>query len=102
FHDLAWPQPALSPIRQRGVYLILGGSGTIGRVVTRHLIGRYQARVVWLGRSAPDSEKVRAALEAFSGFAEPPVYIQADATRADAVRRAVERVKSDYSAIHGA
>ncbi|MGZ5615697.1 MAG: SDR family NAD(P)-dependent oxidoreductase, partial [Methylobacter sp.] len=102
FHPLTWSETGLSPIRQRGVYLILGGSGTIGQAITRHLIKQYKARVIWLGRSAKDSVKVQDALNAFSGFAEQPLYIQADATSRESMRQAVADVKAEYPAIHGA
>ncbi len=102
FYDLAWPDPAFSPIRQGGVYLILGGAGTIGRAISRHLISQYRARVIWLGRSAEQAANVQEALQAFAGFADQPSYIQADATCLDSMRQAVECVKREYPAIHGA
>ena len=102
FHPLTWSETGLSPIRQRGVYLILGGSGTIGQAITRHLIKQYKAQVIWLGRSAKSSVKVQEALHEFSGFAEQPVYIQADATSRESMRQAVADLKAEYPAIHGA
>ena len=102
FFRLTWPSQAPSGIRHGGVYLILGGSGLIGQVITRNLIEKYRAHVVWLGRSAPDSERVRAALRSCDAGGNNLLYLQADTLQADSLRRAVSRVKERYGQIHGA
>ena len=102
FRDLNWPVDGLSVIRQRGVYLLLGGSGTIGQVITRQLISRYQARVVWLGRSPVSAAKIQAALAACTVAGISPLYFEADATRADQLQQAIARIKQQQGAIHGA
>ncbi|MEX3630100.1 MAG: SDR family NAD(P)-dependent oxidoreductase, partial [Burkholderia sp.] len=68
---------AAEPYRRQGVYLVIGGAGGLGRAWTRAMIDAYDARVVWLGRSAPD---------------DAPGYLRGDARDAqalDAARRAV-------------
>ena len=44
--------PALTqPVyRQGGVYVLIGGAGGVGAVLSEHLIRQYRARVIWLGR----------------------------------------------------
>lgn len=39
------------PVRERGVYLITGGLGRIGRAISEWLASRYRARLVLVGRS---------------------------------------------------
>ena len=42
-----------APLKERGVYLITGGLGKIGLTLAQHLVRRYQASVILVGRSAP-------------------------------------------------
>ena len=104
---LTFPQLAELPedlgdgLRHGGTYVIVGGSGTVGGVITRCLCQDYQARVIWLGRSSTDSPKVRRSLAAFSG-ANAPVYLQADVTDAASLRNAVRTIEARGWAINGA
>jgi acyl transferase domain-containing protein/tryptophanase/acyl carrier protein len=96
-HDLAAPAPAY---RQGGVYVIVGGAGGIGAVFSRHLIERYQARIVWIGRRASDAS-IEAAIAELATLGTAPLYIQADAADAGALAAAQARILSVYPAIHG-
>jgi acyl transferase domain-containing protein/acyl carrier protein len=99
---LTWDTGSGAAIRQQGVYLIVGGSGTIGKIITRHLIEKYAATVIWVGRSAATSEKVHAALQVFESFPQQLRYIQADVTNLDSMQQALVTVKQQYLTIHGA
>jgi len=87
-------------LRHGGVYVVIGGSGIVGRIVSRHLLQRYGAHVVWIGRSAADSGKVRAALDAV-GHAGRLRYLQADVVDEAALRAAFAEVRSAHPRIHG-
>ncbi|MEM7393008.1 MAG: SDR family oxidoreductase, partial [Verrucomicrobiota bacterium] len=88
FHRLDWGAFAeKTGFRQGGVYVILGGAGSIGRAVTRSLKEHYEATVIWLGRSHRD---------------EATQYIQADVTDRTSIEQAVRRIKQTYGAVHGA
>jgi acyl transferase domain-containing protein/acyl-CoA synthetase (AMP-forming)/AMP-acid ligase II/acyl carrier protein/ubiquinone/menaquinone biosynthesis C-methylase UbiE len=89
-------------LRKGGVYVIVGGSGTVGGVITRYLIQAYQAKVVWIGRKSGTSEAVRKKIESLSEFGEPPQYIQADVTDLEQMKQAAAVIKSQYSTINGA
>ncbi|HKP98487.1 MAG TPA: SDR family NAD(P)-dependent oxidoreductase [Fibrobacteria bacterium] len=99
FFPLKWDAPDHQALRQEGVYLIVGGSGIVGRTITRELIRKYRATVIWTGRSAEDSDKVRKAL---ASAGERVAYVQADATDPAAMRRAVETIKRGHGRIDGA
>lgn len=115
---LAWqpPHPSRSDegafvtpaLKRGGVYLILGGSGTVGAIISRYLLADYQARVIWLGRSGTDSAKVRQrladCLQRVGGAVDPAQlqYLQADANDPASLQRAVAQVKQRHGAIHGA
>ena len=89
-------------IQRGGVYVILGGSGNVGGVITRHLMREYQARVVWIGRKAATSAMVKEKLESLRHMGEPPFYIQADVTDFERLKQAVSQIKKQYPKINGA
>ncbi|WP_158945017.1 SDR family NAD(P)-dependent oxidoreductase [Granulicella sp. S190] len=86
--------------RQGGVYVLLGGAGGLGKVVTEYLIRMYDARIVWIGRSAPDQE-LRDSMEHLASVGTMPEYIQADAANRDELASAWRRIKERYGLIHG-
>lgn len=89
-------------IREKGVYVIVGGSGTIGQIVTRYLTADYGAQVVWIGRTSEDDPAIQAKMAAFQGSSGSLSYIQADVTDEAQMKRAVQRIKAQYHTIHGA
>lgn len=89
-------------LQKNGVYVILGGSGLVGGIMTRYLMQDYQAKVVWIGRSPETSPAIREKLESFAALGEPPLYIQADATSLVQMQQAVARIKMQYPVINGA
>ncbi|ACS85231.1 SDR family NAD(P)-dependent oxidoreductase [Musicola paradisiaca] len=91
-----------SGIKHGGVYLILGGSGTVGRVMTRQLLQHYQAKVIWLGRQPESSPAVQNALAAMETAGIRPDYLQADATDLASLHVAVTQIKRKYPRINGA
>ncbi|WP_198683408.1 SDR family NAD(P)-dependent oxidoreductase [Peristeroidobacter agariperforans] len=102
FFKLNWGSPTPTAIKQNGVYLIVGGTGIVGRIITRNLIHKYAATVVWLGRSDRDSPKVRSALQSFAEFGNKLSYLQADVLSLDSMRQAVATIKNRHSALNGA
>ncbi|MEX3605215.1 MAG: amino acid adenylation domain-containing protein [Burkholderia sp.] len=105
FERLDWGSLHDGGLKQGGVYLIAGGSGTLGTAISRYLIERYRARVIWLGRSRVDASGLAARLQALEAGDLGdllPSYIQADLTDAGAVREAVARAKQIHGTIDGA
>jgi len=86
------------PLREAGVYLIIGGAGGLGRVLSEHLCATYNARVVWVGRRAEDAT-ITAAMAAIAGGSV--VYEQADGGNADALRAVIARTTARFGAVHG-
>ena len=91
---------AASAFRQGGVYVIVGGAGGLGRAISAYLIRRYQARIVWLGRSPADAG-IDAHIAALSAEGPAPCYIQADATDAASLSRAREEIARRFGPVHG-
>ncbi|UWF47088.1 SDR family NAD(P)-dependent oxidoreductase [Pseudomonas sp. N3-W] len=86
--------------RRHGVYVILGGAGGIGKVLSRYLIEHYDANVIWLGRRSLE-QGVAAQLDSFSDLSHPPIYFQADATDAAALAQAHRQIRQRFAHIHG-
>ncbi|KPA18737.1 polyketide synthase, partial [Candidatus Magnetomorum sp. HK-1] len=85
---------------KNGVYVILGGSGVVGMIISRLLIEKYHAHIVWIGRSPRQS--IEHKIEMFRNLGNPPDYIQADVTDSDQIKHAVSVIKEKYSNINGA
>ncbi|MFF9398978.1 SDR family NAD(P)-dependent oxidoreductase [Streptomyces sp. NPDC014744] len=83
--------------RQGGVYVVIGGAGGLGVVWTRHVVERYGAHVVWIGRR-PHDDEIEAKLRACGGDVR---YVSADAADSAALRRARARIVADHPRIHG-
>lgn len=88
-------------LKRQGVYLILGGAGVIGRVVSRCLVERFDARVIWLGRTPADDATLRQHLAATTLRGQVD-YLQADATDLAQLQRAVAEVRARHGRIDGA
>lgn len=85
-----------------GVYVIAGGSGNVGMVITRYLIQKYKAKVIWIGRSPETSTQIIQKRQSLAILGQPPLYIQADVTNLDQLKDAVRIIKRDCHAINGA
>ncbi|MEO8036259.1 MAG: SDR family NAD(P)-dependent oxidoreductase, partial [Acidobacteriota bacterium] len=103
FVRLKWDTTSPPAMRRKGTYVIVGGAGTVGGIISRNLIEKYDANVVWIGRSAESSEKVRRSLESFRGpGACGPLYFEADVTDLDSMQNAVRLIKEQGIRIDGA
>ncbi|MBT6119011.1 MAG: SDR family NAD(P)-dependent oxidoreductase, partial [Rhodospirillaceae bacterium] len=88
------------PLRERGCCVILGGAGGLGRVLSRHLAERRQARLVWIGRRAED-DAIRAALAEVRAAGGEAIYLSADGGDPEALRAALAEARGRFGEIHG-
>jgi acyl transferase domain-containing protein/acyl carrier protein/NAD(P)-dependent dehydrogenase (short-subunit alcohol dehydrogenase family)/SAM-dependent methyltransferase len=88
--------------RENGVYVILGGSGEVGSIVTQRLIHEFHATVVWIGRTSHQDANLRAKIDLFRAPTGRLLYVQADARSEDSLRNAIHEVKKTCGSIHGA
>jgi len=86
--------------RDAGVYVVIGGAGGIGQILSEFLIRHYHARVIWIGRRTQDAE-ISGKLERLSAVGAPPIYISADASNPSEMASAYKEIKKRYSAING-
>lgn len=93
--------PTSSRLRQGGTYVIIGGAGGLGSVISEYLVRRYRAQVVWLGRR-PQDARVEAAIARATGTDGPaPLYLQSDATDLASLRAAKDEIVRRFGAVHG-
>ncbi|MNF46520.1 Polyketide synthase PksM [compost metagenome] len=89
-----------SVLRRHGVYVIVGGSGGIGKAMSRYLIEHYSANVIWLGRRGL-AQGISQELESFADLSHAPIYFQVDATDEAALTRVHGQIKQRFGHIHG-
>nr|WP_314464371.1 SDR family NAD(P)-dependent oxidoreductase [uncultured Clostridium sp.] len=83
-----------------GVYVVIGGAGGIGEVVSKYLIQNYNAQMVWIGRSV-ESESIRLKIRQLSRYGKAPFYIQADATDEAELTKAYRIMKGKFNKVNG-
>ncbi len=88
------------PLRERGVYVIVGGAGGIGLQLAEELAGRFQARVVLTGRG-PLTEAQRSRLSAIEARGGAVLHVRADVTRPESMRDVIAQAKARFGAVHG-
>ncbi|MFI9594971.1 SDR family NAD(P)-dependent oxidoreductase [Nonomuraea sp. NPDC052265] len=98
---LALPLEGGGPYRDGGAYLIVGGTGGLGRTLSRHLAATVGARLALVGRReiTPEIREQLAEIESLGGRA---VYLRADVADRAAFGRAVEAARQRFGEIHGA
>ena len=116
--DLDRSAPLVRTLRQRGVYLITGGLGRIGLLITEHLARTVQAQIVLLGRTGlpdpqtwqtwltthdehdPVSRAIRK-VQSIEELGANVLVIQADVADAQQMHAAIERIYAEFGALHG-
>ncbi|MEU7305621.1 SDR family NAD(P)-dependent oxidoreductase, partial [Streptomyces sp. NPDC007206] len=88
--------PDAPAFRRDGVYVLIGGAGDLGVRLSEHLVRRYGAHVVWVGRRAEDAA-IREAAARVGTHGPAPLYLSADATD----RAALARVRDEVLRRHG-
>lgn len=89
-----------SAYRQNGIYIIIGGSGNIGRAMSRYLIQNFNAQVIWIGRST-QGYKIEEQLRAVGTDKKSPFYYKADVTQKSEIQSVLKKIKERFGTIHG-
>ncbi|MCY7972673.1 SDR family NAD(P)-dependent oxidoreductase [Bacillus spizizenii] len=110
YRNQQWHQQQLIPYRHSpsndtlyrkgGVYVVIGGAGYIGAAWSEYMIRRYQAQIVWIGRSQIN-DAIKAKVDRLSALGPEPYYIAADAADMHSLQQAYDQVKKRYPHIHG-
>ncbi len=101
FLPLIWPAgDTKGGFVRGGTYLILGGAGMVGRAVTRLMVDRYQARVIWIGRRP--SAEIGSLLVDYPDPASRPFYFQADALDPASLAAGLAAIATRFGRLDGA
>ncbi|MCY8787193.1 SDR family NAD(P)-dependent oxidoreductase [Bacillus inaquosorum] len=110
YRNQQWHQQQLIPYRHSpsndtlyrtgGVYVVIGGAGYIGEAWSEYMIRRYQAQIVWIGRSQIN-DAIQAKVDRLSELGPEPYYISADAADLHSLQQAYDQVKKRHPHIHG-
>lgn len=91
---------AASSFKTGGVYIIIGGAGGIGEVLSEYLIEKFQAKVIWVGRR-PLDESIQAKIDRLGAMGVMPWYISTDAKDKKSMDKLVKKVKTKYAQLNG-
>ncbi|MEC1541502.1 polyketide synthase PksM [Bacillus subtilis] len=110
YRNQQWHQQQLIPYRHSlsgdtlyrkgGVYVVIGGAGYIGEAWSEYMIRRYQAQIVWIGRSQLNAA-IQSKIDRLSALGPEPFYIAADAADKHSLQQAYDQVKMRHPHIHG-
>ncbi|GHH93574.1 SDR family NAD(P)-dependent oxidoreductase [Streptomyces capillispiralis] len=89
------------PLRRGGRYLVVGGTGGLGRVISEHLLGAWDARLVVMGRRTGD-DLPDGTLARLRGHGGQVAYVSGDVTDPAATRAAVRLMHERYGGVDGA
>lgn len=86
-------------LKDKGTYLITGGLGGIGRLLTTYLLKNYQAKIILTGRSQL-SDVLKIQLDELSLLGGEVHYIACDITNSKEVKDMILEAKKLYGDIH--
>ena len=92
------PMPTL--LREKGVYLLTGGAGGLGRIFAEYLADRVKARLVLTGRSEP-GKSLDALTLRLKELGSEVIYVRADISKRDDVKALMTRAKSQFKEVNG-
>ena len=87
-------------VRRKGVYLITGGMGGLGKVFARHLAENYQARLILTGRS-PFHHGIEQFLGSLEAAGAQACYCPGEISQRDDVERILQEGKRRFGELNG-
>jgi NAD(P)-dependent dehydrogenase (short-subunit alcohol dehydrogenase family) len=94
------PPNEKSRFRQGGVYLILGGAGSVGFHLSLYLARKFGAKLLWVGRRPLDSE-IEEHTEQIRLAGGEALYFQARGHDLPEMNQAVEMVQQRFGTLNG-
>lgn len=86
--------------KDNGVYVIIGGSGTVGNIITDYLASHYNANIIWFGRK-PQNDKISDKISTITEFGGSLKYYSVDISNAAGMKKVLQSIKKEYGKIHG-
>ncbi|WP_046744594.1 SDR family NAD(P)-dependent oxidoreductase [Kordia zhangzhouensis] len=88
------------PIKQQGVYLISGGIGGLGYIISEYLAKNFACTLILFGRSKLDEAKQQK-LKELNSYQAKVSYVQTDVTNYEAVEKLIRTTKKQYTILNG-
>ncbi|WP_268626491.1 SDR family NAD(P)-dependent oxidoreductase [Paenibacillus alvei] len=88
------------PYRERGVYLISGGLGGLGIIISRFLAEKFRAKLILIGRSELDVKRMNV-IRALEEAGSEVFYLRADMSDYKQVNEGVKDAKRRFGRIDG-
>jgi acyl transferase domain-containing protein/short-subunit dehydrogenase/acyl carrier protein len=87
-------------LREKGVYIITGGSGGLGYIFANHLANLKHINLILVGRSEFDLKQSKI-VESLKELGAKVTYIKGDVSNSTQVKNIIEQVKAEYKEVHG-
>jgi len=87
-------------LRDRGVYIITGGTGGLGLIFAEYLAVKVKAKLILSGRSDLSAEK-KEKIKRLEGMGAEVIYVKADVTKRKDVENLIALGKSRFKGING-
>lgn len=97
----AGPGSGGTSLRRGAHYVITGGAGGLGRLLTAHLVEHWAAKVTWLGRSGGQEDGTGEARHTGATSGGAVHTLRADVTDADALAAALAAARRRFGPVHG-
>ncbi|HLO85754.1 MAG TPA: SDR family NAD(P)-dependent oxidoreductase [Nostocaceae cyanobacterium] len=91
---------AASKFKFNGTYLIIGGTGGLGIVLSDYLRTHYSANIALVGRSEAD-EQLLAKISHLGNYGENVIYLQAHVDDVNELTAAITQTKAKFGKING-
>ncbi|WP_340201871.1 SDR family NAD(P)-dependent oxidoreductase [Ascidiimonas sp. W6] len=88
------------PFKENGVYLITGGAGSLGLIMTEYISKETNANIIVTGRSALEGKKLQN-IEALKSKGAKITYIQSDITNEKQVVQLYETILQEFEHLNG-
>ncbi len=95
------PSVERTPWRKKGVYLITGGLGGLGRVFAREIAAQAPGAGLILAGRSPEDDKTRGFLHELKELGARAEYRQTDLRPREAAKALVKGILTDFGALHG-
>lgn len=89
-----------STFHENGVYVIIGGLGSIGYDLASYLLRSYHAKLTLVGRSSLDDEREKK-LTQIKNLGGSVLYVSADVSKLEDIQTVIEKTEEQYGCIHG-
>ncbi|MEN7551134.1 amino acid adenylation domain-containing protein, partial [Rapidithrix thailandica] len=99
-YPLHLPSGRASKFEAGKVYLILGGAGGLGRVLSDHLSRKHPVKLIWIGRSELNAGQ-QALMRTIESRGSEVTYLQGDIGEASSAASLFARARAAYGSIHG-